>query len=89
MIQLIAEALSKKISISLPAARGLIKLSIKDEIGPFTPLEKLRYDDYEKVIKNALYKRLEKLEVEHPSNIIRLLIENLKNAESLILMSEI
>lgn len=89
MIRLLGEILSERISISMPAARGLIKLSIKDEVGPFIPFEKLRYQDYKNTINNSLYKRLQKLEIPEPVLIIKLLKENLKNAQSLIVMSEI
>ena len=43
IIRYLGDKLAEQMSISSPAARGLIKLSIKDELGPFKALTKINY----------------------------------------------
>ena len=76
--------LANQINISQPASRGLIKLSIKDEVGPFKPLEKLSYDDFKLALQNALRVRLINLEIENADQIIAFLIDELYKNQSLI-----
>ena len=84
VINILAEKLSHKINISPPAARGLLKLSIKDEVGPFKPLNQLDYEDFKNSIEKALRTRMEKLSIESPQKIIVYLINELRSIQSLI-----
>lgn len=84
IINILGEKLSLKINISPPAARGLLKLAIKDEIGPFKPLNQLNYEDFKKSIENALKIRLEKLDIKNSKKIIDILINELKKIQSII-----
>ena len=84
IIYILAEKLSQKIQISQPAARGLLKLSIKDEVGPFKPLIQLDYDDFKNSIEKALRMRLDKLGINKPHEIIEYLITELRKIQSLI-----
>ena len=84
IIKLLGNKLAEKINVSSPAGRGLIKLAIKDELGPFTPLNQLEFVDFKNTIENSLKMRLEKLEISSTSEIIDLLLENLTKNQSLI-----
>jgi hypothetical protein len=84
IINILGEKLSLKINISPPAARGLLKLAIKDEIGPFKPLNQLNYEDFKKSIENALKIRLEKLDIKNSKKIIDILINELRKIQSII-----
>ena len=84
IIYILAEKLSQKIHISPPAARGLLKLSIKEEVGPFKPLNQLDYDDFKNSIEKALRMRLDKLSINNPNEIIEYLIKELRIIQSLI-----
>ncbi|MFX1567655.1 MAG: hypothetical protein ACFFCV_04720 [Promethearchaeota archaeon] len=84
IVYLLAEKLSQKIHISPPAARGLLKLSIKDEVGPFKPLNQLDYDDFKNAIEKALRLRLDKLSINTSYEIIEYLITELRSIQSLI-----
>ena len=84
VINILAEKLSQKINISPPAARGLLKLAIKEEVGPFKPLNQLDYDDFKNSIEKALRIRLDKLNIENPHEIIVYLITELRSIQSLI-----
>lgn len=84
VIYILAEKLSQKIHISPPASRGLLKLAIKDEVGPFKPLNQLDYDDFKNSIEKALRMRLDKLNIKNPHEIIKYLIIELRSIQSLI-----
>ncbi|MFX0008552.1 MAG: hypothetical protein ACFFAV_17715 [Candidatus Hermodarchaeota archaeon] len=84
IINMLGEKLSLKINISPPAVRGLLKLAIKDEIGPFKPLNQLNYEDFKKSIENALKIRLEKLDIKNSKKIIDILINELRKIQSII-----
>ncbi|MEJ2293907.1 MAG: hypothetical protein P8Y23_03995 [Candidatus Lokiarchaeota archaeon] len=45
---------AERLYISPPAARGLLKLVIKDGFGPFKPLEQLTFNDYKGVLRNEV-----------------------------------
>ncbi|MFX0058074.1 MAG: hypothetical protein ACFE85_16320 [Candidatus Hodarchaeota archaeon] len=87
IIKLLGNELANKISISPPAARGLIKLSIKDELGPFKPLELINYDDLKTTIQNSLKTRLINLDILNSEKIINYLIDELNKNQSLITMA--
>lgn len=89
IINHLAEFLSKKIQISATASRGLIKLAIKDEIGPFVPFNQITLKDYQVIIRNSLKKRLQRLNVENFEEIIELLVNELITHQSLVLMEKI
>lgn len=84
VINILGEKLSLRINISPPAARGLLKLAIKNEIGPFKPFNQLNYEDLKKSIENALKIRLEKLDVKNPQKIIDNLMGELRKIQSII-----
>ena len=89
IINHLAEILSNKINISVTASRGLIKLAIKDEIGPFVPLNKIGLKEYQLIIRSSLKRRLQDLNVENFEDIIRVLLHELITHQSLILMEKI
>jgi len=84
LIKLLGNKLAEKINVSSPAGRGLIKLAINDELGPFKPLNQLEFIDFKNTIENSLKKRLEKLEISSTSEIIDLLLDKLTKNQSLI-----
>ena len=84
LIKLLGNQLAEKINVSSPAGRGLIKLAINDELGPFKPLNQLEFIDFKNTIENSLKMRLEKLEISSISEIIDLLLENLTKNQSII-----
>ncbi|MFX1356325.1 MAG: hypothetical protein ACFFA8_03495 [Promethearchaeota archaeon] len=87
IINILGNGLANKINISPPAARGLIKLSIKDEVGPFKPLELINYDDLKSTIQNSLKARLKNLQIFNAEKIISDLIDILNKNQSLITMA--
>jgi hypothetical protein len=84
IIKILGNKLAEKINVSSPAGRGLIKLAIKDELGPFKPLNQLEFIDFKNTIVNSLKKRLEKLEISSTNEIIDLLLDKLTKNQSLI-----
>ena len=89
IISYLGEFLSKTINISSPAARGLIKLAINEELGPFRPLKQVNYRDLKLVIENSLKQRLFKLEIKETLAIIEILLDKISKYQSLISMSNI
>ncbi len=89
IINNLGEYLSNSINISPPAARGLIKLALKEELGPFKPIDQVNYKDFKAVIESSLKKRLIKLEIKETDIIIEILFDKLKKFQSLISMSNI
>jgi len=87
IINILGNGLANKINISPTAARGLIKLSIKDEIGPFKPLELINYDDLKSTIQNSLKARLKNLDIFNAEMIISDLMDELNKNQSLITMA--
>ena len=89
IIYYLGDILSKKIDISPSASRGLLKLSIKDEFGPYEPLNSLGLTHYQNVVKNSLKKRLVDLKVKDFENLVKLLLEELMKHQSLLTMEKI
>ena len=89
IIKYLAFVLSNEIDISQTATNGLIKLAIKDQLGPFFPLNKINYENLKLTIEQSLKSRLIKLKVQNIEKIIRLLIIELTNNQSLITLSNI
>jgi hypothetical protein len=81
--------LAEYIMISPPGARGLIKLAIKDDLGPFKPFQQISYKELKMVIENALKKRLQKLEIKAIDKIIEEMLALLARYQSLIVMENI
>ncbi len=89
IINFLGELLSKRIGISPPAARGLIKLAIKDQMGPFSPLESLSFINLKQVLENSLKDRLIKINVDNIPILIEELVEQLTKNQSLMVMDSI
>jgi hypothetical protein len=86
IINYLADKLAVLLGISPPAARGLIKLSIKDELGPFIELKRINYNDLRNVLKNSLKKRLVTLKISKYVFIVNNLLNELEMNQSLITM---
>jgi hypothetical protein len=89
IIYYLGELISEKIGISPSASRGLLKLSIKDEFGPYESLESLGLTHYQKVIQNSLKKRFIDLKVENFEKLVNLLLDELMKHQSLLTMEKI
>lgn len=89
IINILAIFLAEQVKISQPAARGLLKLSIKDNFGPFKPLDELGFEDFKNVINTALKQRLIKLEVKNYAKVLKKLNRQLIKNQSLIAMTKV
>jgi len=89
IIKYLGSKLSESIELSLPAGRGLIKLAIKDELGPFHPINQLNYEKLVGVIKNSLKKRLVDLDVPNIEDVLDYLLDELNSNQSLITIAGI
>ena len=89
ILNILAEFIAKEINISPPAARGLLKLSIKDQIGPFKPLNQINFRDLKNTINSSLKTRLINLDVSNVNLLIENLIQQLIDKQSLIPMTKI
>jgi hypothetical protein len=89
VIKYLGSNLAELIMISPPGARGLIKLAIKDELGPFKPFQQISYNELKMVIENALKKRLQNLEIKATDKIIEEMLALLARYQSLIVMENI
>ncbi|TFG03147.1 MAG: hypothetical protein EU539_12535 [Promethearchaeota archaeon] len=87
IIKYLGNKLAEQINISAPAARGLLKLSIKDELGPFKDLNQLNYEELSLVLKNSLKNRLINLKVNDQDHVINKLLNELTLNQSLITMA--
>ena len=86
IINHLGNAISIKLKISPAAGRGLIKLAIKDELGPFMPFDKVKFLDLELMIQNSLKKRLVQLDVQNPQELTKFMMKELIENQSLILI---
>ena len=89
IINYMGDVLSKMIGISPSASRGLIKLSIKEEVGPFKPISDIGLKEYQDTINNSLKKRLQDLKISNFEEIVNLLLKQLITHQSLITMEKI
>ncbi|MBD3255876.1 MAG: hypothetical protein GF383_12340 [Candidatus Lokiarchaeota archaeon] len=89
MIIYIGGLISNELNISPPAGRGLIKLAIKDEFGPFINYGDISFENFMKVINNSLKLRFKQLNISNPSKIIEYLREKLVNSQSLLTLGAI
>ena len=74
------------LKISAPAARGLLRLSIMDEFGPFKPVTNISMNEMKLVIEGAFKLRLIKLEIRNYNEIIDKMLVYLRKNQSLITM---
>jgi hypothetical protein len=89
IIKYLGGILAKEISVSPPAARGLLKLAIQDQFGPFKALTELEFDDLKNVIKDSLKKRLIELDIKAYERILGLIENELILNQSLITITKI
>ena len=75
IIYYLADIITNHLEISAPAAKGLIKLSINDELGPFRDPRRIKYNDFCKVIGNSLKNRLVILGISNPEIMIQNLLK--------------
>lgn len=87
IINFMGDILAESIRISPPAARGLLKLAIKDELDPFRPINQIKLEELELVIQNALKNRLKALEIPSVDSIVSMLLNTLTENQSLITMA--
>ncbi|MGV9171115.1 MAG: hypothetical protein ACOC44_08245 [Promethearchaeia archaeon] len=88
IIKVLGKELAEHIEISPAAARGLIKLALKDEFDPFKPFEEFSYTELKKAIQHSLNSRLKKLQIKNRKKIIKLMKKELKENQSLITMEQ-
>lgn len=89
IIKFLGDKLANKINISPPAARGLLKLAIKDELGPFKPISEINFNDFKSVMKNSLRLRLIKLDIPNIDILIEYMLYNLTKNQSLTTMARV
>ena len=89
IIKYLGDILATEISISPPAARGLLKLAIKDQLGPFKPPAEIDFIDLTNVIRESLKKRLIELEMKEFERILDLIENELILNQSLITITKI
>ena len=89
IIDYLSEILAENLQISPTAIRGLIKLSIKDQCGPFIDLSQISYDDLKRSIQITLKERLLRLNIDNALELVDLLLSELKKNQSLITMDRI
>jgi len=89
VIKYLSIVLSEEVNLSPSASGGLIRLAIKDEIGPFKPFKQLDLNDYKTSCENALKKRLQKLGVNDIDQIIKRIVNELIQNQSLITMEKV
>jgi len=87
IINYLAEFLSKEIDISIPAARGMIKLAIQEEFNPLQYSRPLNYGNLKDIIHNSLKERIKKLNIENIEVIILNLSNHLIEGQSLVTMA--
>ena len=86
IIYCLGEKLADELKISPPAARGLIKLSIKDQLGPYVEFNRINYNDFCNVLNNSLKERLIILNISNYESIANKLLVELELNQSLITM---
>lgn len=89
IINILAVILAENVKISQPAARGLFKLSLNDQFGPFKPLNQMEFKDFKDTIDNALRERLVELKISNLEKLISILNVQLIENQSLISMTMI
>ena len=75
IIQYLGNILAEEINLSIPAARGMIKLAIQEEFNPIIIPRPLNYGNLKYIIQKSLKERLIKLNIENIEGVL----ENLEN----------
>jgi len=86
IITYFGDVLSEKIGIPAIAARGLLRFSLKDEVGS---AENPDYESLLKAFKNSFKNRLEKIGIENRDKIANEMIQELSKKQSLFTMSSV
>ena len=86
IITYFGDVLSEKINIPPIAARGLIRFSLKDEVGS---AENPDYESLLKAFKNSFKNRLERIGVENRDKISNEMVIELSKKKSLFTMSTV
>jgi hypothetical protein len=86
MFRYLTNILSEELQLTPPASAGLIRLAIKDQFGPFKPIEQLNLKDYKIICNNSLKERLQKIKVINAENIIERIEIQLIQNQSLIII---
>ena len=87
IIKYLANILSKRMNLKPPAIRGVFKLAIKDELGPFKPLNQVNYGELKNVLENSFRKRLLDLNIQKVEELTEELKIELIRGQSLIMMA--
>ena len=85
-ISYFGDKLSEKIDRPSIACRGLIRFSLRDEVGS---ADNPDYNSLRKVFQNSLKTRLEKIGVENPNKITIEMVKELDRKQSLLTMSTV
>ncbi len=86
IITYFGDILSEKINIPPIAARGLIRFSLKDEVGSADTPD---YETLLKTFKNSFKNRLERIGVENQDKIANFMVAELSKKQSLFTMSSV
>ncbi len=89
IIHYLSTHLSKMIHISPLAARGLIKLAIKDQMGPFFDFNQITFQELITTIKDSLKSRIKRFQITNSDEITVKLEQELILNQSLIEMSKV
>ncbi len=89
MFRYLSNILSEELNLSPPASAGLIRLAVKDQFGPFKPIEQLNFKDYKTICNNALKERLIRIKVHNIDQIINRIFVQLVQNQSLIIMENV
>lgn len=89
MIRYLSIVLSEEINLSRAASGGLIRLAIKEEVGPYKPIEQLTLNDYLSICQNSLGKRLQRLGIAETSQIITYIKQEIIKNQSLATMEKV
>ena len=86
IITYFGDVLAEKIGIPPIAARGLLRFSLKDEVGS---AENPNYDILLQTFKNSFINRLERIGVENRAKISNEMVKELRKKQSLFTMSSV
>jgi hypothetical protein len=89
IIKYLGDFLAKKTDLSPPAARGAIKLAMKEELDPFKPMNQINYGDMKNVIKNSLKNRLVTLKLQNVELVSKEMLQQLIRGQSLISLANL
>lgn len=89
IINYLGYILANELDISPAAARGLLKLAIKDQFGPYKPILELQLNDFKKIVADALKNRLIDLKVKDLEKLLEFIERELIINQSLITITRI